>query len=236
MELSKLGLLEIAEHEGIVLGPYKDSVGVWTYGIGHTHSAGLPVPGTMPREDTRRWSDVRVDEELLSIISLFDTDLGKYEERVQKWVQTERLNQAQFDALVSFDYNTGGIYYKNKSGRYVNAHLVKAINSGDLSGDQFMGWVRPKEIIKRRKQEQALFRSGDYSANGDSITLWDALGDGRLKVRGVISGGDLVDLMKKAKTTRILPTKKDIKTIVKTSDEEKKSRRNLFQRIFGLGD
>ena len=40
MTVSRRGVLEIAEHEGIVLGPYRDSAGVWTYGVGHTAGAG----------------------------------------------------------------------------------------------------------------------------------------------------------------------------------------------------
>ncbi|MDX1744022.1 MAG: lysozyme, partial [Ruegeria sp.] len=49
MHLSDRGLLEICEHEGIVPAPYKDSVGVWTFGCGHTAAAGDPDPAEMPR-------------------------------------------------------------------------------------------------------------------------------------------------------------------------------------------
>ena len=38
--VSTRGLVEIASHEGIVPMPYFDSVGVLTFGIGHTRSAG----------------------------------------------------------------------------------------------------------------------------------------------------------------------------------------------------
>jgi lysozyme len=44
MKVSTRGLAEIASHEGIVTSRYKDSVGVWTLGIGHTASAGSPDP------------------------------------------------------------------------------------------------------------------------------------------------------------------------------------------------
>ena len=37
-----------AEHEGIVPAPYRDSTGLWTYGIGHTAAAGAPGPSTRP--------------------------------------------------------------------------------------------------------------------------------------------------------------------------------------------
>ena len=40
MKTSDAGLFALALHEGIVPAPYKDSVGVLTYGIGHTLGAG----------------------------------------------------------------------------------------------------------------------------------------------------------------------------------------------------
>ena len=40
MKTSDAGIFALALHEGIVPGPYRDSVGVWTYGIGHTLGAG----------------------------------------------------------------------------------------------------------------------------------------------------------------------------------------------------
>lgn len=185
MKISNKGVLEIAEHEGIVLGPYLDSVGVWTYGVGHTAAAGGPNPQKMKREDTRGWSNARVETELVKALRLFDEDLDRYEARVAKAVKVP-LAQHQFDALVSFDFNTGGIF---------KAKLTEAINRGDLSGDGFMGWVKPKEIIKRRRAEQALFRTGRYDANGDSIPVYDALGDGRIRHRMMISGARLQQLM-----------------------------------------
>jgi lysozyme len=185
MKLSDRGVLEIAEHEGVVLGPYLDSVGVWTYGVGHTAAAGFPDPAKLPREDTRGWNAARVENELISALRLFDDDLDKYEARVEKAIKVP-LKQHEFDALVSFDFNTGGIF---------KAKLTEAINRGDKSGEGFMGWVKPKEIIKRRQAEQALFRTGEYDANGDKIPVYDALPDGRIRHRMTISGARLRELM-----------------------------------------
>lgn len=186
MQISEKGAVEIVEHEGLVLGPYLDSVNVWTYGVGHTAAAGWPMPPTMDRVDTRRWDDERVRQEVVKAIRLFDADLDKYEARVDDAVKVP-LVQHEFDALVSFDFNTGGIY---------KARLTKAINRGDKSGDGFMGWTKPKEIIKRRRAEQALFRTGNYDGNGDSIPVYDALGDGRIRYRETISGAEVVRLLR----------------------------------------
>jgi len=200
MKISDKGVLEIAEHEGIVLGPYKDSKGIWTYGVGHTNGAGAPDPKSMPMFDTRNLTDTEVQFEILRALRLFDEDLNKYEARVNDAVKPS-IAQHQFDALVSFDFNTGGIY---------RAKLTKQINAGNMSGAGFMGWLRPREIYKRRKAEQVLFQRGDYEANGSLIPIYDALGNGRFKYRSKISGHDLHDLMKKAGSRR-LPAKEIVK-------------------------
>jgi len=195
MKVSPNGVLEIAEHEGIVLGPYLDSVNVWTDGVGHTAAAGGPDPAKTRRVDTRKWNDAQVRAQMVAALRQFDADLDSYEGRVNRAIKV-RLKQHQFDALVSFDFNTGGI---------LRAKLTEAINRGDMSGDGFMGWLKPKEIIKRRKAEQTLFRTGRYDANGDMIPVYDALGDGRTRFRKAISGRDLEALMTDAKAMASSP-------------------------------
>lgn len=190
MKVSEKGVLEIAEHEGLVLGPYLDSVGVHTDGIGHTAAAGGLDPATAPREDTRKWSEGTVKAVMLQKLRQFDGDLDNYESRVNQAIKVP-LKQHQFDSLVSFDFNTGGIF---------KANLTKQINAGDLSGDGFMGWLKPKEIIKRRTAEQNLFRTGNYEANGSMIPVYDALGNGKIKVRGAVSSKELAELMAEADT------------------------------------
>ena len=190
-KITDLGVLEVAEHEGFVLGPYLDSVNVLTVWVGHTAAAGSPDPAKMPRVDTRKWSDQRVTEELLKGLKQFDTDLDSYESRVAKAIKVS-LKPHEFDALVSFDFNTGGIF---------KARLTEQINAGNRSGDGFMGWLKPKEIIKRRKAEQALFRTGNYAANGDDIPIYDALPDGRTRFRMSISGTKLAALMDQVGST-----------------------------------
>ncbi len=194
-KISDKGVLEIAEHEGFVLGPYLDSVGVKTVWVGHTAAAGGPDPTKMPMVDTRGWSEDRVTEELVRGLRQFDTDLDSYEGRVNRAVKVD-LKQHEFDALVSFDFNTGGIF---------KAQLTKSINGGDRSGGGFMGWIKPKEIIKRRKAEQSLFRTGNYDANGDDIPVYDALPNGKIKHRMTIDGAKLAALMSQAGAKRNVP-------------------------------
>lgn len=189
-EVSDRGALEIAEHEGIVLGPYLCSAKVWTDGVGHTASAGGHDPAKLQKVDTRKWPTHAVNEAILKALKQFDVDLRVYETRVNQAVKVP-VTQHEFDALVSFDLNTGGI---------LKAILTKLLNKGDRKGaaDGFMGWLKPKEITKRRTAERNLFLTGNYDANGDDIPVYDALGDGRTKYRMSIDGAKLALLMQQA--------------------------------------
>ena len=205
MKVSPKGVLEIAEHEGIVIGPYLDSVGVWTYGVGHTAAAGGPDPAKMTKVDTRSWSREKVNEEVLKALRLFDVDLDKYEARVNKAI-SRPLTQHQFDALVSFDFNTGGIH---------RANLTKDINAGRMDGNGFMGWVRRKEIIKRRKAEQALFRNGNYDANGSNIPVYDTTINGKPRFRFSLNSKEVEGMMRNVNASHTVP--KSVMSLPKTS-------------------
>jgi lysozyme len=162
MKTSDKGIFALALHEGIVPGPYRDSVGVWTFGIGHTAAAGAPSPETMPRGETG---------DLARVFAVFRKDLASYEAAVARAV-TVPVEQHEFDALVSFHFNTGAI------GR---ASLVKRLNDGDRAGaaDGFMAWRKPPEIIERREAEMHLFKTGEYP-------------DGRIPVWGVANNGKVI--------------------------------------------
>lgn len=165
MKTSDAGIFALALHEGIVPAPYKDSVGVWTYGIGHTAAAGAPDPAKMPRgmpDD--------MDAALRAVFEVFRKDLPKYEDGVRRAVKVP-LTQAQFDALVSFHYNTGAI------GR---ASFVKRLNAGDMAGAAagMMAWSKPSEIIPRRRSERDLFAKGVYPTG--KVTVWRVDSNGRV--------------------------------------------------------
>lgn len=160
MKTSKRGLAEIASHEGIVMSKYKDSVGVWTIGIGHTKNAGAPDP-----------EKLKAALSLDKIMQIFSSDIKKFETRVLS-AFTRTLSQAQFDAAVSFDFNTGGIH---------RASWVKQFNKGDDQAARysFMKWRKPREIIPRRQAECGLFFDGRYSGNG-KVNVYRATSKGRV--------------------------------------------------------
>ncbi len=164
MKTSDAGIYALALHEGIVPAPYRDSVGVWTFGIGHAETSGLaPNPRNMPKgmpDD--------LDAALAEVFRVFRADLPRYEADVTRALKVP-VTQAQFDALVSFHFNTGAI---------ARASFFKKLNAGDAAGAAkgMMAWSKPAEIIERRRQEQALFATGAYPVG--QVTVWsvNALG------------------------------------------------------------
>lgn len=180
MRVSDKGIITLAAHEGIVPAPYLDSKGIWTYGVGHTSGAGEPNPATMPKGMPRD-----LEGAIKDVITLFKKDIRKYEDRVNSAVKVP-LKQHQFDALVSFDYNTGGIY---------KASLTAAINQRDPDAYRlFMNWRKPPEIIPRRESEMELFHKGKYRLG--PIPVWGVDSRGKLtRVITTYSGEKLLGLL-----------------------------------------
>jgi len=165
MQMTERGLLALAGHEGVVPAPYRDSTDTWTFGIGHTAAAGPPDPAQMARGMPADL-DARVHE----AFRIFRADLATYEAEVLDAV-TVPLAPHEFDALVSFHYNTGGI---------ARAALTRHLNAGDreAAARAFLNWRRPAEIIPRREAERDLFRHGRYP--GGAIPVWSVDSTGRV--------------------------------------------------------
>lgn len=160
MKISIEGMMDIAQSEGICLQPYLDSVGEWTIGVGHTRFDGIaPNPALMNKKDSIT---------LQQAISLFKKTIIKYSDAVDKAIQVP-ITQPQFDALVSFQYNTGAI---NK------ATLTKLINAKattNLVMDSLMQWtkgtvngklVNIQGLVNRRNAEKKLYTTGEYANDG----------------------------------------------------------------------
>lgn len=165
MHMTDRGLLALARHEGIVPAPYLDVKRVWTFGVGHTAAAGAPDPGRLPRG-----MPADLDVGIREAMRLFRADLGRYEAEVLRSV-TVPLAAHEFDALVSFHFNTGAI---------ARAALTRALNAGDRAGAgvAFMNWVRPASLRSRREAERDLFQHGRYPEG--SIPVWAADAGGRV--------------------------------------------------------
>ena len=139
MKISQAGIDLIKSFEGCSLTAYKCPAGVWTIGYGHT--SGVRAGQKITQKQA---------EEFLK------SDLTLYEKGVEKAVRV-KLNQNQFDALVSFSYNCG-------VGALRNSTLLKKLNAGDYKGSsaEFPRWNKANGRIlaglkRRRAAEKALF-------------------------------------------------------------------------------
>lgn len=166
MKTSKQGMLDILSHEAIVQTRYKDDVGVWTIAAGHTKAAGGINPAIF-------LDKLSIEE----CISIFKEDLIQYEDEVNKAFTVE-LTQEQFDAAVSFNYNTGAI---------LRAGWVKHVNAGRLSNAEYnkksgiMAWRKPKSVISRRKLESRLFFQGQYNNQDGYVVVYKTNKYGNIK-------------------------------------------------------
>lgn len=144
METSEIGRNVLIEREAVKTEAYKDSVGVWTIGVGHTSAAGPPKV-TPSLKITRA-----------EALEIFARDLQKYERTVRATI-LEPMEQHEFDAFVSICYNIG-------QGGFARSTFAKKFNAKDKAGcaTAIMQWNKPPEITSRRRGEQAQF-STPYS-------------------------------------------------------------------------
>ena len=124
VKTSQAGVNLIKSFEGVQLDAYFDAVGVLTIGYGHT---GPDVK-----------INSRIDTQQAEII--LKKDLAKFEEAVSRLVEIS-LNQAQFDALVSFTFNVG-------IGALEQSTLLKRLNAKE----------NPFEVVK---EELPRWNKGD---------------------------------------------------------------------------
>ena len=139
MEISKNGINLIKKFEGCSLKAYKCPAGVWTIGYGHTNKVLV--------------DDVITQEE---VETLLKHDLIIHCNNVSKLVKVH-LNQNQFDALVSFEYNVGYTAFQNST-------LLKLLNQRKYNeaAEHFNRWVYAGKkvlpgLVNRREAEKELF-------------------------------------------------------------------------------
>lgn len=143
-QINQNGLDLIKHFEGLFLNAYLDPVNIWTIGYGHTglkHRDGTVYKGRKVTE--------KEAEDLLRY------DLDNFAERVEMFTKGIALTDDQFGALVSFDFNTGGL---GKS------TLLKKLEAGDYNAaaDEFLKWNKAggrvlAGLTRRRKSERNLF-------------------------------------------------------------------------------
>ena len=141
MNISDNGLNAIKRYEGCRLTAYQDVKGVWTIGYGHTGDVYYGETITQAEAD-----------------ALFRNDIQKFVDGVNRLLGSTRVNQNQFDALVSFAYNCGLTALKNST----LLRKVKANPHDPTIKDEFKKWVYSggkyiQGLANRRASESELY-------------------------------------------------------------------------------
>lgn len=136
--------------EGKRLAAYRDCVGIWTIGYGHTSRAGAPSVGP-----GLKISDAEADE-------ILSRDLGTFERGVADALRKApgEVLQREFDALVDLAFNIG-------LGAFRSSSLLRAYLAGDKAraAEKFLDWSKAggrvvPGLVARRKRERAWFLTG----------------------------------------------------------------------------
>ena len=145
MQLSSNGFKLLGELEGIVLKPYRDSVGIPTIGIGSTHYE----DGTKVRMADKPITTERAIQLAKNVVKSFEAKVND--------VILLPMTQNQFDAMVLLCYNIG------ESG-FARSSVVRHFNKGNLqkAADSFLLWNKAggrvlSGLTNRRKKERELF-------------------------------------------------------------------------------
>ena len=150
-KIGQAGLALIKQFEGCRLTAYQCSAGVWTIGYGHTAGVYKGMKITQAQAD-----------------AFLKQDIAKFEKYINNpsYVPfTDKLNQNQFDALVSFAFNLGqGNVKKLCTGRVMNQIPSAMQQYCKAAGKTLPG------LQRRRKAEAALYNKKVESCTGVTIT------------------------------------------------------------------
>lgn len=149
--------------EGLRLKAYRDCVGIWTNGYGHTGRAGGPPvrPGDV-------WTQAYAEQVLAA-------DLRVFERGVATALKDARFPvlQREFDALVDLAFNIG-------LGAFKSSSLLRAYLAGDKArvAEKFLDWNQAggkviPGLVVRRKRERAWFIDGRLGARTTTVGLVD---------------------------------------------------------------
>ena len=146
MRISKAGADFIKGWEGLETEAYRDIAGVWTIGYGHTEGF-----------QSGRFNQATVID-AGEADALLREDLRAREEAVRRLVKVP-LNQNEFDALVSFEFNTGGLERStalrrlNAGKRLAAAEALTWWNKATIGGRK----TTVPGLARRRAAEAVLF-------------------------------------------------------------------------------
>jgi lysozyme len=144
MKMTSKGLALIKRYEGFRSRAYRDAVGVWTIGYGHTSRAGPPNVSAgmvISRKQAEK---------------ILTRDIDRFARTIRPMIKVDLTNE-QFSALVSFAYNVGPAGFARSS-------VLKAVNAGQFDNvpHRLSLWVKAggrtlKGLVRRRAAEGELF-------------------------------------------------------------------------------
>ena len=204
MQISEKGVQFIADWEGgetilpngsKAFYPYKDVSGFWTLGYGHaiTSTASKSWSEEHAIEELNKdiealigadykLTDKRpyLTEEAARKLLLSDMNKGDYVQAINNWAVRNgvQLNQAQFDALVSFCYSVGSSLWNSDSNKFYLKSAILSHRSGSESDPNqiiegfcsyyMTGGNANKGLWYRRRNEAELFLTGDYAIDREN--------------------------------------------------------------------
>lgn len=152
MQINQAGIDLIKRFEGLMLEAYRDPVGIWTIGYGHTKSV---KPGM-------EWTEKQAEKMLKKEVAEFAAGVRKK--------LTRMPNSNELAAMTSLAYNIG-------LGAFGRSTLLRKFNDGKSreTADQFLRWnkgtvkgqkVVLKGLTRRRQAERDLFLTPTSGATG----------------------------------------------------------------------
>lgn len=145
----------IKKHEGVRTKPYKDSLGLWTVGVGHLIGDGK----TLPPEWNRELSMAEVDK-------LFYEDYMSHKKAAMKIPGYNLMNAKAQGALIDLTFNMGNTWFK----KWPN--FVKNLSEGNTVGAaaslEDSNWY--KQVKGRAVTIVSLIRQGASNAMGMTST------------------------------------------------------------------
>ena len=155
MQMSINGRKLLEQWEGVRLNVYKDSANLPTIGVGHLLTSSERSSGKISINGAIvAYTNGLTAEQADALLA---QDLKPAETTVNNGVKV-KLNQNQFDALVSFTFNIGG-------GAFTGSTLLKVLNQGEY--DQV-----PSQLIRWDKSAGQVV-PGLQNRRNNEIKLWN---------------------------------------------------------------
>ena len=146
MKLSNNGIRLIQEAEGLILTSYLCSAGVPTIGYGATYyhdGSKVKLGQTITRDQANQ---------------LLKDHLKEFEGSVIGLLNTTKVNQNQFDALVSFCFNLGAANLaKSQLLRFIKANPNDPKIAAEFAKWNRAGGEVSTGLVRRRKKEAQLY-------------------------------------------------------------------------------